>query len=46
MSSSERLSRQILEIDEVTIGASLSMRASPTTETIIPVKIWNKFKKI
>lgn len=32
MSTSERLNQQILEIDEVTIGASLSTGISPTTE--------------
>ena len=46
MSTFKRLSRQILEIDEVTTGASLSTDTSPTTERIAPVKSWNKFRKI
>ena len=45
MSTFERLSRQILEIDEVTTGASLSTDTSPTTERIAPVKSWNKSRK-
>ena len=32
-----RLSRQILEIDEVTIGVSLSTRTSPTTKCTTPL---------
>jgi len=46
MSTSERLSRQIIEINEITIGASLSRGTSPTTEKIAPIKSWNKPKKI
>lgn len=46
MSISERLNRQILHIDEVTIGGSLSRDTSPTIERIAPVKFRNKFKKI
>jgi hypothetical protein len=39
MSTSERLmSRQILEIDQITTGASLSMGMSPTTKRIALVK--------
>ena len=33
----QRLSRQILEIDEVTTGASLSTGTSPTTECTMPL---------
>jgi hypothetical protein len=47
MSIFERLGRQILEIEEVTTGASsLSWGASATTEKIAPVKSWNKFRKM
>ena len=38
MSISERLSRQILEIDKVTTGAPLSMGMSPTTESTNAIK--------
>jgi hypothetical protein len=35
-----------LEIDEVTTDASQSMGMSPTTERIMPVKFWNKSRKM
>jgi hypothetical protein len=46
MSTSERLSRQILEIDEIITGASLSMGTSPATQRIVMVKFYNKFRKM
>uniref|UniRef100_K3Y1N0 Uncharacterized protein n=1 Tax=Setaria italica TaxID=4555 RepID=K3Y1N0_SETIT len=46
MSTSEILSRQILDIDEVTTGASLLTGTSSTTKKIAPVKSWNKSRKI
>lgn len=46
ISTSERLSRQIIEIDEVTISTSLSTGTSLTTERIALVKFWNKYKKM
>lgn len=45
MSIFKRLSRQILENDEVTTGTSLSRGTSPTTENTTSVKFWNKSRK-
>ena len=39
MSTFERLNRQDLEIDEVTIGVSRSMGTPPTTKIIMSVRI-------
>ena len=47
-----RLSRQILEIDEVTIDASLSTKTSPTTECTKPLNfrifafMWNRTQNL
>jgi len=46
MSIFQRLSQQILEIDKVSTGTSLSTSTSPTAERISPIKAWNKFKKM
>lgn len=35
-----------LETDKVTAGASQSTGMSPTTERVMPVKSWNKFRKM
>jgi hypothetical protein len=43
MSTSERLSCQIIEIDKVTSDVTLT-DISSTTKKITPIKSWNKFR--